>query len=336
MPRFGRRWLPSAAADECEMILLRVAGLTFLLALSVYGAASPVDIPAPLREGLERLRNGHYRRTLETASKLEESFPGHPLPHLIAAEAYWGMIFCQTGHITAREIWHVAKTDSSEYDAEFFEAAERALAASKALRDREEAKAPGAFYKGLAHGVRARLFTLREQALKSGSEGKQMREALLEAVAKDPSLEADAHAGLGAYNYYADVLSPWIKLFRFFLLIPGGDREKGLEQLQVASQEAVLLAPEARYELARILGLRENRGAEAFALLQSLSDQYQDNAMFALAASFQAEDLQRKDLAVEYARKAVRAAASMDDVCRMRVGNAAQQALKRLQENSGP
>jgi hypothetical protein len=318
------------------MILLRVTGLAFLLALSVSGASSPVDIPAPLHEGMERLRSGRYRQTLETASKLEESFPGHPLAHLIAAEAYWGMIFCQTGHITGREIWHVAKTDSSEYDTEFFEAAERALAASEALRDREETKALGDLYKGLAHGVRARLFTLREQALKSGSEGKQMREALLEAVAKDPSLEADAYVGLGAYNYYADVLSPLIKLFRFFLLIPGGNREKGLEQLQVASQKASLLAPEARYELARILGIRENRRAEAFALLQSLSDQYQDNALFALAASFQAEDLERKDLAVQYAGKAVRAAASMDDVCRGRVGSAARQALERLQGNSGP
>ena len=276
------------------MIPLRTTGLAFLLALSVSGAASPVDIPAPLRERLERLRNGRYRQTLETSSSLAASFPGHPLPHLIAAEAYWGMIFCQTGHITAREVWHVARTDSSEYDSVFFEATERALTASEALRGKEETKAVGDFYKGLAHGVRARLFTLREQALKSASEGKQMRGAMLEAIAGDPSLEADAYVGLGAYNYYADVLSPWIKLFRFFLLMPGGDREKGLEQLQVASQNASLLAPEARYELARIGGLRENRRAEAFALLQSLSDQYQDNALFALAASFEAEKIKRR------------------------------------------
>jgi hypothetical protein len=317
------------------MGLLRVAGLILLLGSSVSAAASPIDIPGPLREGLERLRSARYGETLATAANLEENLQRHPLAHLITAEAYWGMIFCQTGHITAREIWHVAGTDASGYDTEFFEASEEALLASEAVRDQEPTEALGAFYLGLAHGVRARLFTLREQALKSGSEGKQMREALLEAVAKDPSLQADVYAGLGVYNYYADVLSPLIKLFRFFLLIPGGDREEGLQQLSVASQEASLLAPEARYELARILGIRENRRAEAFTLLQNLSDQFPDNALHALAASFQAEDLKRKDLAVEYARKAAGAAASMDDVCRVRVAPAAREALERLQGSSG-
>ena len=163
-----------------------------------------------------------------------------------------------------------------------------------------------------------------------------MRGALLEAVAKDLSLQADAYVGLGAYNYYADVLSPLVKLFRFFLLIPGGDREEGLQQLRIASQEASLLAPEARYELAKILGIRESRHAEAFALLQNLSHQYPDNALYALTASFQAQGMGRKDVAIEYATKAARAADGMDDVCRGRVGDAARQALERLQGNSDP
>ncbi|HLA40591.1 MAG TPA: hypothetical protein VJ417_11360, partial [Candidatus Glassbacteria bacterium] len=259
-------------------------------------------------------------------------YPQHPLSYLIAAEGYWGTIFCETGHITPREIWNIAETKSSAHDEAFLRTVEQALKASETMKESEETPALGTFYAGVAHGVQARLYMLREQALKSGTEGKQMREALLDAMALDPELTPDAYLGLGVYNYYADVLSPLVKLFRFFLLIPGGDREEGIEQLQTASQQAVLLAPEAQYELARILGIRENRHPEAFTLLQALADQYPSNALYGLAAAFEAQRAGNIPKAIEYARKAKVAAEGMDDLCRARLLPAAQQALKRLAE----
>ena len=85
------------------------------------------------------------------------------------------------------------------------------------------------------------------------------------------------------------MLSPLIKFFQFFLLIPGGDRERGLEQLRSASKDAALLAPEARLELARIFSVRENRPGDALPLFRELADQYPSNALHALAAAIQAE-----------------------------------------------
>lgn len=318
-------------------MLGRAIRLTLLfLAWSRVAASGSLDLPAPFRDSLERLRSGRYRQAVAAARGLQTSFPVHPLPYLIAAEGYWGLIFCQTGHITSREIWNVANTRTSPNDKEFLHAVEQALAASRALRSPPDAAAQAAFYTGVAHGVRARLYTLREQALKSGTEGKQMRAALLEAVAQDPALAPDAYLGLGAYNYYADVLSPLVKVFRFFLLIPGGDRHKGLEQLQVAAQKATLLAPEASFELARILGVRENRHSEAFSLLQTLADQYPSNALYTLATALEAERAGKKQTAVEYARKARLAAQEMDDICRSRLGPAAEEALDRLQRAPSP
>ena len=314
-------------------MLPRLIGLCLVFAGPVFGAGHPLDIPPPLQVALEAVRNGHYRQTLEAIPSLEAGFPGHPFPPLLAAEAAWGLIFCQTSHINSREIWNVADTKSSRFDDRFFQAVEQAMAASGALRRRPETAALAAFYDGLAHAVRTRLYLLREQAMKAGAEGKQMRASLREAVAKDPSLAADADAGLGVYNYYADVLSPLIKLFRFFLLLPGGDREKGLEQLRVASDQAVLVAPEARYELAKILALRENRPADALPLFHSLSDQYPDNAIYSLSAAIQAERIGKKNIARDYAQRAVLASRQMDDVCRARLEGASAQALGRLQGN---
>ena len=317
------------------MKLLRHAplfALLFILSRSATAQPGPLEIPTVLDGALEQLRNGHYQEAIQTAAASDNSAPVHPLSPLIVAEAYWGMIFCQTGHITEHEIWNTADADRSPQDEPFFEAVEETLAASETLGEREPASAAVAdFYYGMAHAVRAQLYTLRGKVLESGREGKQMRAALLEAVRKNPALEPDAAAGLGAYNYYADVLSPLLKLFRMLLLIPGGDREAGLEQLRTASQHAALLAPEASLELARILGIREGRHREALALLQELAAQYPGNALYTLAAAYEAEKLGEKDAATQFAVKSAVSALEMDPPCRQRIAAAATRAAARLQ-----
>ena len=309
-----------------------VVSLVFFATFSWGATQQPLEIPPGVQHGLQQVRSGRYQEALETSRSLKKSLPDHPLPDLVAAEAYWGLLFCETGHITAREVWHVADRKTSSYDKPFLEAVEKALAASERLRGAPERAARGALYSGLARGVRARLYTLREAKLQSASEGKQMRADLLEAVEQDEQLAPDASLGLGAYNYYADVLSPLLKVFRFFMGIPGGDRERGLEQLQIAAQQARLAGPEAQFELARIYGIRENRHPEALRLLEQLGEQSPGNALYVLAAAYQAEKTGRKLLALEYLQKALHAAETMDAVCRERLHNAAQGALNRLKE----
>jgi hypothetical protein len=312
------------------------AGLILLLAASGSAAAAshPLEVPAALEAALHSLRNGQYKETLEASQKLQEDYPSHPLAFLIAAESAWGLIFCETGHINSREIWSLAEDKASTFDDAFFQSVEAGLAAAKVMRETSDTAAIGAFYEGMAHGVRARLYTLRAEVLSSGRAGKQMREALLEAASLDAELQADAETGLGVYDYYADALSPFVKFFRFFLLIPGGDRERGMAQLESASRNALLVAPEARYELAKIYGLREDRPGDALPLFIGLADQYPDNAFFALSAAIQAERAGDKELAADLARKAAQSAGQMDDVCRARLEPASQQAVERLSGSS--
>src|SRR5579872_5093982 len=98
----------------------------FLVAVLLFGpsflTARPLEVPAPFQQGMREIRNGQFRRAIETSKTLRNAFPQNPLSQLIAAEAYWGMIYCQTGHINSREIWNVADTKASSYDKEFFEA----------------------------------------------------------------------------------------------------------------------------------------------------------------------------------------------------------------------
>ncbi|OFV98605.1 MAG: hypothetical protein A3H28_06035 [Acidobacteria bacterium RIFCSPLOWO2_02_FULL_61_28] len=298
-------------------------------------ADGPLDVPAPFHQAFEQIHQGQYQPALAASRDLEKNFPSHPLANLLAAEAYWGLIYCETGRINARQVWYLADRKTSRWDAEFFRAVDRTLEASRPLRSNPQTTAVGAFYSGLARGVRSRLYALRTQSLKSASEAKQMRADLLEAVAKNPQLAPDASLGLGAYNYYADALSPLLKLVRFFLRIPGGDRARGLEQLRIASQQVALLATEAQFELGRIYGIQESNHTESLQFFQSLAERYPENALYALSAAYQAEAAGNKNLAIELAQKASEAAGKMDGACRERLGEATRGAVERLQAAGG-
>lgn len=301
-----------------------------------FAFARPLDVPAPFQQGLEQIRSGEFQHAIETSHALQRAFPKHPLAVLVAVEAYWGMIYCQTGHINSQEIRNFADAKTSPYDKDFFQAVEIALQLSQQMRLDPESAAAGALYAGVARGARSRLYAFREQALRAATEAKQMRADLLDAIAKDPRLAPDADLGLGTYNYYVDVLSPILKLFRLVAGIPGGDRERGLEQLRTASEQAVLFRDEAAYELAHIYGVREGRHSEALLLLKELANRYPGNPVFALLAGYQAEATGGKSAAIEYCQRVLDAAGKAADDCRERMTSAAKGALERLRGGEPP
>ena len=66
--------------------------------------------------------------------------------------------------------------------------------------------------------------------LAAARDGKRIKEALERALALDPQLE-DARFGIGLYKYYADMAPAAARFLRFFLLLPGGDRKEGLNEM---------------------------------------------------------------------------------------------------------
>lgn len=295
-------------------------------------AANVLDIPDQLKTSVEAIRQGKYAQVISSATELQNQFADQPLSSLVVAEAYWGLIYCETAHITPREVWHVAQHGSSSYDKQFAESIQRALISSENMNRNGENAAVGALYKGLSHGIQARLFTFRGDRLKSATEGKKMRAELLEAVEEDSSLMPEASFGLGAYNYYADILSPMLKLVRFFLGIPAGDRSKGLEQLRTASQHSILVAVEAQYELAHIYSIQENYLIVSLAMLKELSDKYPSNALYALATAIQAGRSGQDSLGLEYASRAAETALATGGACGDRLSAIALQTEKHLNQ----
>jgi predicted Zn-dependent protease len=82
------------------------------------------------------------------------------------------------------------------------------------------------------------------------------------------------------YRYYADVAPAAARLLRFLLLLPGGDREEGLEQMLRARERGRLLQGEADYQLHLIYLWYEERTDRALELLRGLQRQYPANPLF--------------------------------------------------------
>ncbi len=159
----------------------------------------------------------------------------------------------------------------------------------------EPDRAEAWLYLGAAYGIRVQFSAQRSEYLAAARDGKRINQSLERALALDPDL-ADAHAGLGLYRYYADIAPSILKFLRWFLGLPGGDRAKGLAELQRARTSGVLLKAEAAYQLHFIDLWYERKTDEALAILADLRARYPHNPIFLLNAA-QAHEVYRSDRA---------------------------------------
>jgi tetratricopeptide (TPR) repeat protein len=147
--------------------------------------------------------------------------------------------------------------------------------------------------------VRVQYHGQRLEFLAAARDGKRIKNALERALTLDPDLD-DANAGLGLYQYYADVAPSVLKVLRWFLGLPGGDRATGLAQLQRARERGVLLRAEAAYQLHLVDLWYENKSGEALEILVGLQSRYPHNPIFLLNAA-QVHEVYRSDRAAALA-----------------------------------
>jgi tetratricopeptide (TPR) repeat protein len=194
---------------------------------------------------------------------------GQPVP----AEA------CQLIGVAA--IWWQIQVDPYNrlHDAAFVGAADSAVVAVEAWTRREPQLGEAWFYLGAALGVRAQWRVLRGERLAAARDGKRIKDALERALALDPSLQ-DAYVGLGLYHYYAAVAPAAVKMLRWLLFLPGGNRALGLEEVLKAKSAGALLRDEADYQLHLMYLWYERQPARAIALLMELDERHPRNPHF--------------------------------------------------------
>jgi tetratricopeptide (TPR) repeat protein len=183
--------------------------------------------------------------------------------------------------------------DNRSSDEAFKARVNAVIAAGEGWVAREPERAEAWLYLGAAYGVRVQYHGQRYEFLAAARDGKRIKTTLEKALALDPGLH-DASAGLGLYQYYADVAPAVLKVLRWFLGLPGGDRAQGLEQLQRARERGVLMRAEAAYQLHLVYIWYENRSGEALEILRDLRAQYPHNPLFLLNTA-QVHEIYRSD-----------------------------------------
>ena len=183
--------------------------------------------------------------------------------------------------LEALSLWWQIQLDLTDHsrDEAFTTTVNQAIAEAERWTAAEPQRAEAWFYLGAAYGVRSQYRVYREERLAAARDGKRIKEALERALALDPSMH-DAEFGIGMYRYYAGVAPAVFRFLRFFLLLPGGDREDGLRQLERAAKLGVLVKGEAQYQIQILYLWYENKSKEALTIIRDLQQQYPHNPLF--------------------------------------------------------
>jgi tetratricopeptide (TPR) repeat protein len=235
-----------------------------LAAALAAGAEGRAD--AEYRAGLDLVYDGSIDAGLERLAATAAENPRDPMgPYLQALGLVWRI---------------EQRPEATDHDRDFQRLVDRAIEIADArLREDDDDVRPR-LVRGAAHGVRSRLALFRGHRRDAAREAVRMREDLLAVRRLDPE-DRDALFGVGLYDYYADVLPRIAKVMRFFMGLPGGDRERGLARIEEA-RASLLHETEVAAQLYEIYAFYEQRPERAHEEIRGLRRRYPGSPLWAL------------------------------------------------------
>ncbi|HTB93663.1 MAG TPA: tetratricopeptide repeat protein [Candidatus Sulfotelmatobacter sp.] len=304
-------------------IILVMLGVCALLPAPGRSAAGNLSLPPGTDTILEHIYSGRSDLAIPEAQALEREQPEHPLGYLLEAEARWWQIWCLSAEYKYGMSlpWHRGKAAG---DQAYLDVVAKAEALAEAALAKHES-AEMHLYAGMAGGLASRMYGLRAENRAGARAGVRAREHFMRALALDPTL-ADADMGLGLYNYYVDTLSAIARVLRFFMGIPGGSKEEGIRQLQLAIDHGQLTPALARYYLAVNLHLFDQKYEQALQVATPLVEKYPENPIFRLVRGDLYGKLGRKELAIADYRAAA-AVRMTDAACQKKIEKLVKESL---------
>jgi len=263
------------------VLLAMGAGVT-----ASYAAAHPQTSEAQqlkaARQGLDLLMNGEPDAAVKVFQQIQSDDPDSALGYLMEADATWWEIYLTTGNLVDPDVFEVGPNSTSPYDSRFNNLVDQAISKARASRSANRNIARNYLYEGMAYGLIARLLSMRDSNLAAARAAKQMRSLLITALQHDRNLR-DAYAGLGLYDYFVDTLPTVVKLLRWIIGLPGGSRERGLQEIEYAAKYGELTHAEALFYLAKDYSRSsEHQYARSLELFQQLRSQYPRNGLWTL------------------------------------------------------
>jgi tetratricopeptide (TPR) repeat protein len=234
------------------------------------------------QQGLDLLMNGEPDEAIRIFRRIQTDDPDSALGYLMEADAVWWKIYFATGNLIDPDVFEVGPSSTSPYDSSFNNLVNQAIAKARANRNAKRDVARNYLYEGMAYALRGRLAAMRDSNRAAARAAVRMRSLLLAALEQDKHL-ADAYAGLGLYDYFVDTLPTIIKMLRWIIGMPGGNRERGLQEIEYAAKYGELTRGEALFYLAKDYSRsNEKQYAKSLELFEQLRKQYPRNGLWAL------------------------------------------------------
>ena len=238
-------------------------GLVFALILASNGPLYE-DVAADrlIRDAIDSSYALRLDRARAAARSLQMQFPDHPAGFTIMAETFW---------------WE-AQTDpgNETIENQYYKGQELAVQkAEDALKAGKYPKVELLAYLASAHGSYSRFQVTQKEAYFSALRAGLRAHRYAEQVYELDKNYYDIYVGLGAFNFFTGSLPAVIKPFAF-LIGARGDRNLGLQQLQIAADKARYSRTEARIVYYTAM-LEDGQYSVAFPVLEKLMSDYPDN-----------------------------------------------------------
>ncbi len=293
---------------------------------AVRAGTERLTLPPEILQAMEKMHGGDPDAAIQIAHDFERVHPEDPLGYLVESEAQWWKVYCGACEFKYGMV-NTAKGSKRREDDAYFGVADKAIHLAEAqIAESETAELH--LYAGMGWAIKAQLYGLRSENRNAARAGVAARSEFMRALQLDPQM-ADASAGLGLYNYYVDTLSGFVKVLRFFMGIPGGNKAEGIRQLETGMKEGVLMAVEARFYLAKNLRTYDQQYERAATIAEPLVASYPHNASFLLLLGNLNAELGRKERASEYLHAALNLAIP-DPACAARTRELANSMLASL------
>ncbi len=288
--------------------------------------AGGLTLSPQAQQALDRIYSGDPDAGIAVAREIERADPQSPVGFLLEGEALWWKTYCEACEIKWGQFdaWH---RDKKPEDAAYFALADKAIDLARAQIDKSDT-AEMHVYAGLGYALKARLYSLRDEKRNIAHAGLAGRSECVRALQLDPDM-ADATAGIGLYNYYIDTLSAIAKVLRFFMGLPGGNKQEGIRQMRVGIERGAFMSVDSRFYLARNLRSYDERYEDALAITEPLATRYPHNPVFLLLAGNLNAELGRNAKAADYFHAAQNAQVP-DSACAARARDVANSFLATL------
>jgi tetratricopeptide (TPR) repeat protein len=208
---------------------------------------------------LEMLYDGSTDTAIESFQQLAQLHPEDPAALYLGAVA-----LC----------WKIEQNPrSTRYDEQLLDQVDRCLKLTDRLLRENASDIRARLARGGAFGARSRYHIFRENNGAARRDAIAMRTELARVRSLDPD-NVEASFGLGLYDYYADVLPRLLKLLRFLVGMPAGNRERGLRLIDQASRNSLFHSTEARIQIYEIYRFYEPDADRAYQELLYLRKRY--------------------------------------------------------------